>query len=413
MNAQIDIFAAGAQRLQMTDTPAVATTPQVDTMLARNAVVAVGVSGGKDSQACAIATAEYLDLIGHTGPRILVHSDLGTVEWSQSLPKCRELADMLGWELVVVRRQAGDMMQRWQVRWANNVERYNNLSCVRLILPWSTPSMRFCTSELKSAVIASYLKKRFKGKEIINVTGIRRQESAGRQKALIAKEDPRLAQKGIIGITWNPVIEWTIDQVKASVARRGIKLHEAYITYGMTRVSCVFCIMSSMPDLIASTTCPANHDIYREMVSLEAVSTFAFQSKKWLGDIAPHLLDSELLDRLELAKQAGRVREIAEARIPAGLEYQKGWPIRRPTLDEAMIIADVRLTVASAIGLDAGLLDYHSVLDRYDELLALKAAKATAVPVQLLIGEPTADTPMDQINADGSVQPLLFLEVRP
>lgn len=101
--------------------------------------------------------------------------------------------------------------------------------------------MRFCTSELKSAVIASYLKKRFKGQEIINVTGIRRQESAGRRLAAIAKEDPRLAQKGISSVTWNSIIEWDIDQVKAAVARRGIKLHEAYIRYGMTRVSCVFC----------------------------------------------------------------------------------------------------------------------------------------------------------------------------
>lgn len=56
--------------------PGVALTDQVSEMLARNAVVAIGVSGGKDSDACAIATSEYLDAIGHTGPRLLVHSDL-------------------------------------------------------------------------------------------------------------------------------------------------------------------------------------------------------------------------------------------------------------------------------------------------------------------------------------------------
>ena len=129
----------------MTHLPTVATTPEVEAMLARNAVVAIGVSG-KDSDACAIATSEYLDSIGHTGPRLLIHADLGSVEWRQSQQKCQELADTLGWELKTVARKAGGMMERWQTRWENNVERYNNLSCVKLILPWSTPSMRFCTS---------------------------------------------------------------------------------------------------------------------------------------------------------------------------------------------------------------------------------------------------------------------------
>lgn len=110
---------------------------------------------------------------------------------SRAPPKCEELASATGWELAVVRREAGGMMERWEGRWENNVRRYADLSCVKLILPWSTPSMRFCTSELKSAVIASYLKKRFPGRNIINVTGIRRQESPSRSKMPVSKVDTR------------------------------------------------------------------------------------------------------------------------------------------------------------------------------------------------------------------------------
>lgn len=98
-----------------------------------------------DSDACAIALNKHRNAIGHTGPRILVHSDLGRIEWAESLPQCERLAAHLGWELLVVRRQAGDMMDRWQGRWQNNVARYIDLSCVKMILPWSTPSMRCCT----------------------------------------------------------------------------------------------------------------------------------------------------------------------------------------------------------------------------------------------------------------------------
>ena len=176
--------------------PIVAITDEIAQLLGKNCVVAVGVSGGKDSQACALAVSRYLDSIGHQGPRVLIHADLGRVEWRDSLPTCERLAAHLGWELMVVRRQAGDMLARWQGRWANNVKRYQELSCVRLILPWSTPSMRFCTSELKVDVITRALKKRFPTHDIVNVAGIRRQESASRKKMPVASPQAKLQRKG-------------------------------------------------------------------------------------------------------------------------------------------------------------------------------------------------------------------------
>src|SRR5579871_7030620 len=124
---------------------AIATSPEVDALLRAACPVAIGVSGGKDSSAVAFATAEHLDRIGHAGPRVLIHADLGITEWADSLPTCVRLADMLGIELMVVRRAQGDMMDRWEQRWRDNVARWESLSCVKLILPWSTPSMRFCT----------------------------------------------------------------------------------------------------------------------------------------------------------------------------------------------------------------------------------------------------------------------------
>src|SRR6185436_7405469 len=108
----------------------IATTSEITALLGAHAPVAIGVSGGKDSDAAAFATIEYLDQLGHSGPRLLIHSDLGRTEWRESLPQCERLAERLGVDLVVVRRQAGDMMDRWLTRWANNVERYCALECV-------------------------------------------------------------------------------------------------------------------------------------------------------------------------------------------------------------------------------------------------------------------------------------------
>ena len=163
-------------------------TPEITSALEAGAAVAIGVSGGKDSAVTAMATIDYLEDLGHRGPRVLIHSDLGRVEWRQSLPACHRLADRLGLELIVVQRETGDLLDRWRSRWENNVRRYAELSCVKLILPWSTASMRFCTSELKTSIICRALVQRFPGQTILSATGIRRQESPNRAKAPVAKQ---------------------------------------------------------------------------------------------------------------------------------------------------------------------------------------------------------------------------------
>src|SRR6266496_3406295 len=114
--------------------PPIETTSVITDLVARQAPVAVGVSGGKDSTVAAFETYDYLQARGHTGPVILIHSDLGRVEHKASLPACERLATHLGLELIVVRRQSGDLMDRWLQRWRDNLERYRLLQCVKLVL---------------------------------------------------------------------------------------------------------------------------------------------------------------------------------------------------------------------------------------------------------------------------------------
>ena len=208
-------------------------------LIAANEPCAVGVSGGKDSCAAAIAVVEHLRAVGHRGPVVLVHADLGdtdpalSVEWTDSLPTCERLAAFLGVELIVTRRAAGGMMKRWLKRWENNVKRYADLSCVKIILPWSTPSMRFCTSELKSAPIAAELVRRFPGRKIISACGIRREEGNGREmsartNAPTSKPNKRLTnvRTKTSGIDWNPIAAWSTADVFAFCAARGFQMHE-------------------------------------------------------------------------------------------------------------------------------------------------------------------------------------------
>ena len=343
-------------------------------LLLAGAPVAIGVSGGKDSCAAAISTIEYLDSIGHKGPRVLVHSDLGRVEWKQSLPVCERLAERLGVELIVVRRAAGDMMDRWLVRWENNVERYAALSCVKVILPWSTPTMRFCTSELKVAVICRELVKRFPGQTIVNACGIRRAESDGRKNAPVAKVQAKLTNKKnrTTGIDWHPIAHWSTPDVFRFLAARGCELHEAYTRYGVSRVSCAFCIMQNEADMTASASCPDNSDVGREMVDLEIASTFAFQGSRWLGDVLYHLLTDEQRAGLAVAKERAARREAIEARIPEHLLYTKGWPTVMPTRDEAELLAGVRREIAAELDIKVACTTADEVIDRFAELMRLK-----------------------------------------
>lgn len=357
----------------------VATTPLVSDLLQRHAPVALGVSGGKDSSAMSLAVSSYLDEIGHRGPRLLIHSDLGRVEWRESLPWCQKLADRLGVELVVVRRQAGDLLDRWQVRWQNNCQRYADLEAVRLILPWSTPSMLFCRSELKAAIICRELIQRFPGEVILSPTGIRREESVTRANAPISAPQPRLinATHRTNGHDWHPIADWTLEQVLAYHQFCQFPLHPGY-ALGMTRISCAFCVLGSANDLAVSAACPDNQDLYRELVDIEILSTFAFQSGKWLGDVAPHLLNERQQRGLVEAKRRAEIREAAEARIGKHLLYTKGWPTIMPTREEARMLAEVRKTVADVVGIAVRYIDPDSILERYAQLMEIQAQKQQA-----------------------------------
>lgn len=362
-----------------------ATAPALEELLDAHAPVAIGVSGGKDSSALALALTEHLDARGHQGPRVLVHADLGRVEWRDSLPLCERLASHLGLELLVVRRAAGDLVERWLTRWANNVARYASLACVRLILPWSTAAMRFCTSELKTAVICRALVQRFPGQVILSATGIRAEESASRARQPVAREQPKLTSRThqTSGYDWHPLHAWTLADVWDIHDRTGFPRHEAYRVYGSSRVSCAFCILSSQADLEAAARCIDNQAVYRELVGLEITSTFAFRESSWLGDVAPHLLTACAREALVEAKRRAARRTRAEARIPAHLLYDgAGRPRVLPTPAEAALLAEVRQEVAEAVGIAIDYQTPDAILARYEELLHLRATTAPGAIVQ-------------------------------
>jgi 3'-phosphoadenosine 5'-phosphosulfate sulfotransferase (PAPS reductase)/FAD synthetase len=363
----------------------ISTDPYIDNLIDSAAPIVICVSGGKDSRLAAEETVSYARARNHRGVITLVYSDLGRVAWSDAQEQCQRLATRLGVELVVVGRKAGGLMDRWAQRWANNVARYRELSCVKLILPWSTPSMRFCTSELKTKIIQRWIRATYQ-QPVISVLGIRRDEGrsskSGRGAAPVSKIHEVIIKSGkpvqpnlpAGSVDWNPIVDVKTETVFQILRASSEPQPSAYL-YGASRYSCAFCIMSTAADLFAGTRDPRNLDLYREQCELEIVSTFSFQGGQWLADIAPDVLTSDQRARLPVAKTKAEQRAAIEREIPDHLLYTKGWPTVMPSATEAELIARVRREVSQVMEFDVRYTTAFQVWGRYDELMKLNESK--------------------------------------
>lgn len=359
--------------------PPLAFDPTIITAIADGAWVVFNLSSGKDSSAATFATMKFLDAVGHPRDRRLaIHADLGRAEWDATAAMVERIAALAGLPLSIVRRRAGDLIARWHQRFEAGKARYEALETNNLIGPWSNAGLRFCTSELKVQPIGQALSRMLRGATIINVLGIRHDESEARARAPIAKEDHRFAASGNAAgtrmLVWNPIVGWSSDDVFAAHAALGIPLHEAYTVYGSSRLSCRYCVLQSLADQRAAAAAPANREALIDLARLEARSTFSFQPTRWLGDVAPDLLPADLSEALVRAKTDARSRRLNEARLPAELRFQRGWPPRLPTMAEARVIADVRAPLLARHALANHYPGPRAVIDRFAELRARQAA---------------------------------------
>ncbi|SNS68741.1 Phosphoadenosine phosphosulfate reductase family protein [Sphingomonas laterariae] len=373
-------FAIRRTRALTGRTPAVAADPAIIEAAATGAWFAFSLSGGKDSSMTAWAAMEWLDDLGHPRERrIAVHADLGRAEWRSTPAMVEVIARRLEIPLLVVRRSAGDMVARWEQRFASGKARYEALETYNLIGPWSSSSLRFCTSELKAQVIGPALARRFAGETIVSVIGLRREESPARRFTPVVREDHRFAKPGNRANTrmmvWHPLVDWRTVDVLAGHDACGLPLHEAYGCYGSSRLSCAFCVLASAADLGAATRAQDNHNLYRHLVGIEAESTFSFQPGRWLADVAPHLLSNALARQIADAKHAASERRALEAGMPSGLRFVKGWPPRVPTRDEGSRIAAARSVILRRHGLEDRYPTGAAVRARFDALLTARNAR--------------------------------------
>lgn len=352
----------------------IATDPMIDAAARSGAVFAFSLSGGKDCGAASALAMEYLDQLGHPRElRFAMHADLGRAEWPLTPGQVKAQASALGLPLKVVSATAGDLPARFLDRWDRGKAAYVDLKLYNLRGPWSSPSLKFCQSEKKIQVMGPALAQAHRGRTIVQVTGLRRDESPARAKTPNAKVDHRFAaagnRHGTSMLQWNPAADLTREQVFAVNAQYGIPVSPVY-ALGCSRHSCSACIMGSISDLTIAGQQEQNAPLFKFYIRLEILSTFSFQSGSWLADKAPHLVTGVMVEELARAKRFAQQRRAIEAALPARHRFVKGWPLYVPDHAEAVEIATGRSAILAQHGLPNLYPTPGAIVDRFAELVA-------------------------------------------
>lgn len=260
---QSELFAAG-----------IAQAPeQIIDLVARGALFVINHSGGKDSQAMYLMLRDLVP----AAQRIIVHADLGEVEWPGAVDHIK--ATTAGEPLHVCRSRRGLLQMITE----------------RGMFP--SPSQRQCTSDLKRGPIERTIRGLVEDRVadfigvprgartlnmygrsaamvagcglVVNCMGMRAEESPGRSKLTPFKRHHGNSKAGREWYDWLPIHGWTTVEVFGRIAAADQAPHWVYAA-GMSRFSCCFCIMSNKADL--TTAARLNPDLYRRYVELERLT---------------------------------------------------------------------------------------------------------------------------------------------
>ncbi len=219
-------------------------------MICRGALVAVSVSGGKDSQAMTILLARTVS----RDQLVVVHAPLGEVEWPGTVEHVENTMPA-GVPLIFARMASGKTL-------LDRVEERGK---------WPGIRQRWCTAGLKRGPIERELRRylkahpRFEGR-LISAMGLRRDESTDRAKRIPWKRNDRNSRAGREWFDWLPVFDLTTGDVFQVIRDAGQSPHWVY-AQGLSRCSCSFCIFS--PNFALRRAAELRPDLHKKYAEIE------------------------------------------------------------------------------------------------------------------------------------------------
>jgi DNA sulfur modification protein DndC len=236
-------------------------------------------SGGKDSQAMLGA----LIRLGLKDKLVIVHSDLGEMEW-EPMHKWIE-ANSFGLPCHVVSAE---------LDFFDLARKYKRLPSGR---------QQFCTDHLKTKPITQFIHDYMSAHGIttaINATGMRAEESkrrADKKPFTLSKGDgtsgmhmPKKHPAHTI-YDWMPIFDYRLDHVIKEIEACGQKMHEVY-NMGFSRLSCVFCINGRVEEHAKASE--LRPELAQKMADLERELGKTIRLKSVRGVKMPKFLDEYL-----------------------------------------------------------------------------------------------------------------------
>lgn len=244
--------------------------------------ILVNSSGGKDSQAMLDYVVSRCAPEVPSGRIVVVHADLGRVEWKGVSELAEEQAAHCGLRFETVRRD-GDLLEQVEKRGM-----------------WPSSFARYCTSDQKRGPIRTLMTRLTRetwaargGKpqvRILNCLGLRADESPARRKKAPFEFDASASNGARHVDTWLPIHDWSTDQVWQRIRESGVRHHEAY-DLGMPRLSCCFCIFAPKAALMIAGK--ANPELLNEYVALEERIGHTFRQGFRIAEVKEALANGE------------------------------------------------------------------------------------------------------------------------
>lgn len=257
-------------------------------------------SGGKDSQAMLTYVVELADSLGVPRSRIVVvHADLGEMEWKGTAELARTQAEAYGLRFETVGRSE-DLLEQVEARYEKLQRQADELDAQglhedaerkRATPAWFSPKNRYCTSDNKRDQIATLMtrlaaERRATGAtgpaRILDFQGIRAEEGDERAKKTPFQRNKRATNGRRVVDTWYPIFEWKLHEVWATIRRSGLPYHPAY-DLGMPRLSCVFCMMAGKRELMLAAR--HNPELAARYVATERKVGATFKADLSMADV--------------------------------------------------------------------------------------------------------------------------------
>lgn len=239
--------------------------------------ILVNTSGGKDSMTALRLTVQAADEAGFPRARIVcVHADLGEAEWAGAPELARLQAEHYGLRFERVERRQRDGSGDTMVDFAKRRGM------------WPSAANRWCTSEFKRTPCGRVItmldrevrRDRRQHVRILQVFGYRAQESDRRFEFRSLDPCKRFSTKSRTVQNWHPIITWSLEEIWQDIHSHAVPHHRAY-DLGMSRLSCVFCVLANQADLQVAAW--HNPGLLRRYAQAEAEMGHDFQNRKPIG----------------------------------------------------------------------------------------------------------------------------------